>query len=172
MPPMKRFIKFLFFILLILGIIGGIATWQSSWIQEKLGLSTINDRALAENAAGLALKDAELWLKGQTTKPVAVKKCDAPPCLVWEKAALPTNLSDPNNSWWQTQGRNYSKKIPAVYSQPKYVIEEHDFVPEELNPNELSKQQGYSYYRIMAKGTGKSENSHSILESIYSVKFN
>lgn len=155
-----------------MAILGGIAIWQFPWIQEQLGLSNSDDRALAEKAAGLALKDAELWLKIQTNKPVAVKNCERPPCLVWEKAALPTNLSDPQNTWWETQGRTYSKKIPEVSAQPRYVIEEYQFIPEELNPNEQSKQQGYFYYRIIAKGTGKSENSHSILESIYSVKFN
>ncbi len=158
--------------MLILGIIGAVATWQFPWIQERLGLNTTDDRTLAESAAGFAIKEAELWLSQQTTKPVGVKTCPRPPCLVWEKAALPTNVSDPKNSWWQTQGRIYTQKIPGVLTQPKYLIEEYQFVPEELDPNELSRQQGYSYYRIIAKGTGKSENSQSILESIYSVKFN
>jgi type IV pilus assembly protein PilX len=169
---MKRILKYVLFILIILIIISAVAIWKFPWLQEKLGLSNIDDKNLARQAAELALKDGELWLSNQTTKPIGVKKCPKPTCMLWQKGALPTNLSVEKDSWWQTQGRIPSKKIPGVNTQPRYVIEEIQFVAEELNPDELSKQQGYSYYRITAKGSGKSENTQSILESIYSVKFN
>lgn len=169
---MKRWLTFILLFLVLLAIIAGIATWQFPWVQEKLGLSTNDDKALASQAAELALTEAESWLSMQTSKPVAVQKCAQPPCLVWQKAALPTNLSAEKDSWWQTQGRPYTKKIPGISIQPRYVIEEYEFVAQELNPDELSKKLGYSHYKITTKGIGKSEKSQSILESIYSVKFN
>lgn len=169
---MKRFLTFVFLFLVLLAIAAGIAIWQFPWIQEKLGMSTHDDKTLASQAAETALKEAEAWLSAQTTKPVAVQKCAQPPCMVWQKATLPNNLSEQNDSWWQTQGRPYTKKIPGISNQPRYVIEEYEFVAQELNPDELSKKLGYSHYKITAKGIGKSEKSQSILESIYSVKFN
>jgi Tfp pilus assembly protein PilX len=168
---MKRRPQFIILIFITLIIAGGVIFWPFSWIQEKLGFNSLEDKTLANQAAELALKEAETWLNQQPTKPIAVQKCPNPPCLVWKKTALP-DLSTVQNNWWQTQSRPYSKKIMGVKTEPRYVIEEYEFVPEEMNPDELSKQTGYSYYRITAKAKGKSENSHSILESIYSVKFN
>jgi Tfp pilus assembly protein PilX len=169
---MKRAHQFIILIFIALIMVGVVAFWPFTWIQEKLGFSSIDDKTLANQAAELALKEAETWLSQQPTKPIGVQNCSKPPCLVWKKGALPPNLSTAQANWWQTQGRPYSKKIVGVKIQPRYVIEEYQFVPQEMNPDELSKQTGYSYYRITAKGKGKSENSHSILESIYSVKFN
>lgn len=169
---MKKFLGFVFLFLVLLAIAAGIAMWKFPWIQEKLGFSTNDDKILASQAAELALKEAETWLSSQKTKPTAVQKCSQPPCMVWQKAALPANLAEEKDSWWQTQGRPYTQKIPGLSIPPRYVIEEYEFVAQELNPDELSKKLGYSHYKVTARGIGKSEKSQSVLESIYSVKFN
>ena len=169
---MKKILKWLLILLIVFSMLAGLAVWQFPWLLEKIGLSSQEDKQLANQAAELTLQEAELWLNQQSTKPIAVKVCPNPPCLVWQKAALPASLAVQRNSWWQTQGRSYTKKIPDIKVPPRYVIEEHQFVPEELDPDSLSKQQGYTYYRITAKATGKTEQSQAILESIYSVHFN
>ncbi len=169
---MKRLLIFVLIFLVLIAIIAGVVTWKFPWVQEKLGFSTKDDKALASQAAELTLKEAEAWLNAQTTKPVAIQKCAQPPCMVWQKATLPVNLAEQKDSWWQTQGRPYTQKIPGISVQPRYVIEEYEFVSQELSPDELSKKLGYSHYKITVKGIGKSEKSQSILESIYSVKFN
>lgn len=169
---MKKFLSFVFIFLVLLAIAAGIAMWKFPWIQEKFGFSSKDDQKLASQAAELALKEAETWLSMQTIKPSAVQKCPQPPCIVWQKGALPANISEQKDSWWQTQGRPYTQKIPGISIPPRYVIEEYEFIAQELSPDELSKKLGYSHYKVTARGTGKSEKSQSVLESIYSVKFN
>ncbi len=171
---MAKRLKYLFFILIFILVLAGLATWQFPWVQAQLGLSTEEDKALAYKSAEFALKEGELWLSQQTTRPIAVKHCDHPPCLVWQRSSLPKNLSDQKNIWWETQGRLPLKKMPTVTTQPRYVIEEKQFEPQTLDPDDLSKARGYAYYRLTAKGKGnsKSGESQSILESIYAIKYN
>ena len=59
---MAKRLKYLFFILIFILVLAGLATWQFPWVQAQLGLSTEEDKALAYKSAEFALKEGELWL--------------------------------------------------------------------------------------------------------------
>tara|TARA_R110002110_G_scaffold271566_1_gene486951 strand:+ start:48336 stop:48875 length:540 start_codon:yes stop_codon:yes gene_type:complete len=156
-------------LLLVLTLIG-VSGMQNVTLTEKM-TSNMRDTHLAFQAAESALTDGEQWLLAQTQQPVGVDTCSAPPCLLWDSSTL-GNVSSMSQSWWQTQATSYSSNLYGLTSQPQYVLEEFTFVPYELSPEARAKGQGYHYYKVTAKGSGKQTGSNIILESIFATQYN
>jgi len=155
--------------LLVLTLIG-ISGMQSVTLSEKM-TANMRDSQIAFQAAESALADGEQWLLSQTQQPTGVAGCDSPPCQLWDNSTL-GNISAMSQSWWQTQANTYSSSLYGLNNQPQYVLEEYTFVPYELSPEARAKGQGYHYYKVTAKGSGKQTNSNIFLESIFATQYN
>lgn len=157
-------------ILMIVLIILGIATYNMTSVGEILS-SNQRNKNLAQQASESAMYDAEQWLKYLTQAPVSVSPCATSPCNVWEKGALPSILQTQTPSWWQTNARAFSGILEQVQTQPRYIIEEHSFVPYELSPDARSKGEGYYFYIITTRGTGGEDEATAVTESTYVVQY-
>jgi type IV pilus assembly protein PilX len=155
--------------LTILTIIG-ITAMNATSITEKM-TQNLRDSTTAFEAAESALSDGEAWVQDQSQIPAVVTSCGTPPCTVWQKDAAGTLYQQPA-SWWQSQALNFSGTITEVAVQPQYVLEQYSFVPYELSPDSRSKGQGYYYYRVTSRGTGKTVNTIVNLQSVYVTQFN
>lgn len=156
-------------VLLVVLIILGITTYNLTSVGETLSGNQRN-KDLAKQATESAVNDAELWLHSLTQAPEGVKTCATPPCELWAKGQLPT-LYTQSNAWWQTHARPFSGTLTQVNTQPRFIIEEHSFVPYELSPDARSKGEGYYFYTITARGTGGEDVATAVIESTYAVQY-
>jgi type IV pilus assembly protein PilX len=90
---------------------------------------------------------------------------------VWSKNSF-NNLQAKSHDWWQTHARPFPGKLAKVKTQPRFIIEQQEFVASELNPDLSAKQMGSHYYRVTARGTGSSNRSAALVQSIFVVKYN
>lgn len=157
-------------ILLLVITLIGVTSMQSVTLSEKMA-ANMRDSNVAFHATESALSDAEQWLQQQASQPAAVSACDAPPCAVWEHNVLGT-MAGRTHSWWQAQAQPFSSNIAGIYSQPRYIIEEFGFVPNELSVDARAKGMGYHYYQVTARGTGGSDTTQVIIQSIYATQYN
>jgi type IV pilus assembly protein PilX len=156
-------------LLLILTIIG-ITAMNSTALTERM-TQNLRDSSTAFESSESGLGNGEERINSLTAPPTPVSTCGAPPCTVWVEGILGNFYTQPD-SWWESQGTKYSSTISNVAVQPYYIVEQYGFVPYELSPDAESKGQGYYMYRITARGTGLTDNSHAILQSIYITQFN
>lgn len=147
-----------------------ISTTNTSFLAEKMS-QNMKDMTTAFEAAESALSDGEQWLKSQATSPSVVSSCTSTPCnVVWQSSVLPT-LSAQTNSWWQTNGQLYSATIANAASQPRFIVELLGFTTTDLSPTALASGTGQYYFRVTARGVGRSNNSVVNLQSIYLVQY-
>jgi type IV pilus assembly protein PilX len=55
---------------------------------------------------------------------------------------------------------------------PCLLIEEYDFIPDDLNPDTRAKQLGRHYFRITALGLGGTNTAQSIIQTILFQRYN
>lgn len=155
-------------LLLLIITMLSITSMQSVSLSEKM-TNNFRDSGIAFHAAESALLDGEQWIFNQLQRPKAVTSCQTPPCDIWKKNML-GDLKSHSLAWWQNNGRFLSSTLPGVSSQPNFIVEEVNFIPHELSPNNTT--QGIAYYRITARGTGSVDNSIVIMQSVYAKSFN
>lgn len=156
-------------ILLAVLVLIGITAVNFTSLSEKLTGNQRNQE-IALQAAESALIDAELWLKNLTNVPVAISTCSTPPCDVYTLGTF-TDLNLKDHSWWMANGSLFSAHLDEVYTQPVYLIEEHSFIPYELDPDARSKGEGYYYYKITARGTGGNDTTARVVQSVYTIQY-
>lgn len=148
----------------------GIAGVSRINLDERL-VQNNRDLSVAFSAAESGLSDAEQWLQEQSFIPEGVSACANAPCLVWNTDQL-GDLSAKSNSWWQANARQMSTSLDDVNSQPRYIVEKTHFIPYELSPDAQSEGKGTHYYKVTARGTGQTDQSQSIVQSVFSVFYN
>lgn len=153
-----------------------VMTIQSSTLTERFAANS-RDKAMAFQAAEAALRSAEGVLSGTpgaftaagTNGRYLVTELSVPTALTsaaqatWSKTAWDANLTS------VVCGGTCSNNALMVANAPKYIIEQ-------LPANALSESslvQGKpnkktsAVYRITASGTGMSDNSYVVLQSVY-----
>jgi len=155
--------------LLILTIIG-ITTMSTTIVSEKMSQNR-QDTTAAFRAAEAALSDGEHWLKSQASAPIPVTSCAVMPCRVWTLNTL-GNFYLNAGTWWQSNGTNFSVNFPGVATQPQYVVEFYNVLPDELSPEAFSLGKGHYYYRVTARGVGETSNALVNVQSIFSTQYN
>ena len=75
---------------------------------------------------------------------------------------------------WAGLGTDYGTNTSSLASDfpnnnrvPKYVIEETGFVVSDRNAESLAKGKGVYHYQISAIGYGGTDNSESVIQSVY-----
>lgn len=156
-------------VMLTVMVLLGITAINLSSSAEKMTANQRN-KELSLQAAESALRDGETWLVAQPAIPEALNTCASPPCNVLE-VGLYSNIHLQTASWWQTYARPFSGSLLQVNTQPRYLVEQFNFVPYELSPDARSKGEGYYYYQITSRGQGGNDEATSIVQSIYTVQY-
>jgi len=156
-------------ILLVITMLG-LTAIQNSSLQERMATAMV-DRSIAFEAAEAALRDAQAWLDGQTTRPTGGTSGNPD---VWAGGgALVTAIGADAEDWsasdWAAHSRAYSHTIANASAAPRYVIEEMQFVPDSLDAGSTV---GIWYYRVTARGLGGSSNAEALLQASLRKRFN
>ena len=150
-------------ILIVLSLIG-VSTMRSAIVQERMN-GNLRDKQLAFEAAEAALRDAESFIEGIVT----TGAFDGTNGLYGADSALP----GADTAWNDSNSTSYSGTFPQVSSQPRYRIQITSQFGEVIGAANIG---GYGYlrpqppttsFRIIARGTGGSDNAVVILTSDY-----
>lgn len=115
----------------------GVSGMESTTLEERMSANMV-DKERAFNAAETALQAGEAWLITQNTLPITSTDGST---TVWQEDSMdPTPAGDPGDdgeywwehanmtpAWWTTNG-DAPANVPAVATQPRYLIEEYKTV--------------------------------------------
>ncbi len=182
-------------ILIVLTILG-VSSMQVATMEEIMA-GNMKDCNQGFQAAEASIRDATEWISTRTTRPVAdltassnIYSKDA--YTLGDAVTPATNLFD-----WDRNAIRYgaldstavaitpvvgtcapgtkppsTSPLADLYSLPCSVIEEHSFIPDDLDPDTAAKGVGRYYYRITTQGFGGTDKSHPVLEAILFQRFN
>jgi type IV pilus assembly protein PilX len=182
-------------ILVVLTLIG-VSAMQVANMEEVMA-GNMKDCNLGFQAAEASIRDASNWLSSRRTKPVATADAannvyasntytlgdDAGPAsrnFDWGSKAIRYGELDAEASAITNATGTCSPGVapPAgdpmegLYSHPCSVIEEHSFIPDDLDPDTAAKGVGRYYYRVTTRGFGGTEKAHPRIEAILFKRFN
>lgn len=182
-------------VLLVVMTVLGVSSMQSSMMEEIMA-GNIKDCNQGFQAAEAGIRDATEWLSTRRTKPEAslsaannVYSKDAytlgdevtPATLKydWDNNAiqfgkLDSSIETLSNhiGTCSTSKTTSTGPLSNLYAPPCSVIEEHSFVPDDLDPDTRAKGIGRYYYRITTRGFGGTDKSQPRLEAILFQRYN
>lgn len=126
-------------------------------------------------SADSSLQFGENWIQEQLTWPEAdaESSCATPSCLIWSSSAA-LNFASLGDSWWLAQGRipTYDSVLPSSLSSNsnRFVIEEIQYISDDLDPNAASLGQGTVYYRVTSWGVAN-DGAKSLVQSTYAQRY-
>ena len=143
-------------IMLLLIAIIGFGAMQTTTMEERMS-GNQRDSNLAFQAAEAGLRDREEWLRTLVTPPA--------PNNTW--------LFDSDYNWNAplTYGADSGRTLSDVSAQPELVVQEFEFVPDELVVG-FDVRKGRDMYLVLSRGTGQSSNAQTTLESTVAKRFN
>jgi type IV pilus assembly protein PilX len=182
-------------ILFVLTLIG-VSAMQISTTEEIMA-GNMKDCNQGFQSAEAAIRDATKWLSSRQARPEAdsnashnvyakgvytLGDANTPATLSfdWNNKAIRYGELDSNaTSITNKIGTCSPGKKPKdggvmddLYSLPCAVIEEHSFIPDNLDPDTTAKGIGRYYYRITARGFGGTDKAQSRLEAIVFQRYN
>ena len=149
----------------------GLSASSDTILQNKLA-SNLQETERAKQSALLALSWAEHWLLELDGPPP--ETCSAPCDGLYLHAAgdLPSHPESESYSWWMEQGHEAGinpltgDRIATISSDsintPVWIIEAVQTIP----PAENGNPDLQVWYRILARGSGRTETAVSVIESI------
>ncbi len=156
-------------LLVVMMLIGATAVGISG--MENTMAGNMKDKTIALQAAEEALRDGEQSLFDMTKRPKTVSSCGTPPCEVWSLKTLGDVLAK-DTAWWQANGMIYPQVIAHVDTQPYRVIEYRSNKRDSLVRGRSTAGTVRWFYTVTARGTGSSDSGESLLQSLYSTRFN
>ncbi len=154
-------------ILLILTVLG-VTAMSGSSLQELMA-GNFADKSLSFQATESALSDAEQTIEAWTIQPTSD---DTASNGVFTPNLFPPFENTAYDSAVWNNGTNYSLAGTLPVSQdPLYIIEEVDFVGSSADYRDEVRRAGVIFYRITARGTGRSNNSVTMLQSTYGKRY-
>ncbi|MEE9398303.1 MAG: pilus assembly protein [Methylococcales bacterium] len=162
-------------VILLLTTVIGVTAMQGTTMESRMATNML-DRERAFEAAEAALRDAESWIMAQNVNPGATSNGASG---IWTDGT-PFSLGDGDDTNdlnsievdWANDGTEYgATDIQGVNTQPRYIIEEHAFIPDDESTETLAKGRGFFYYRVTARGTGGSDAAQVILQTMLRKRF-
>jgi type IV pilus assembly protein PilX len=165
-------------------------------MMEEIMAGNVKDCNQGFQAAEAAIRDATDWLSTRRTKPDAdlsasnnVYSRDAytlgdevTPATTkydWDNNAIQfgeldkTAISITNRiGSCTTSSASSDGPLKDLFAPPCSVIEEHSFIPDDLDPDTRAKGIGRYYYRITSRGFGGTDKSQPRLEAILFQRYN
>jgi len=155
--------------LLILTILGVTAVNTSTLQQKMAGNMRDADMALQVAETGLRGGEARLMALYASGKPAADATGSSG---VWLQG-IPQTL---NSGWWRAKSTPYNGSGTPLrldtLPNPRYVLEESDFVEDTFTQRKYSAKPGVQYYKITSGAVGVSPASQAMIEDIYRVNSN
>jgi len=166
-------------LLLLVLIMLGLAASQSSIIQLKLsGNFQDLNRAFESAEAGNRWPSAWILSLGRTavSRPFpCVDQCDTS-SPVWQQGIYPSSPS-PKDAIWEsarefgidpTDDSDVAARVPEVHSQPKFIIEQQQFLRDDLAGN---PHKGVAFYRITTTSTGSRVDTSAVVRAVVAKRF-
>ena len=155
-------------VMLLMLTLLSVTSMQTTAFEDRM-TTNMSDLEYAFQATEAALREGEAWLEGLAVEPVQEATCSTKPCVL-----LPDPLRYPEDfdlSLWQTTGTSYGgPSLNDISTTPIYLIEFSRFSPDTLVSGQNTSA-GIFYYRVMARGTGRSNDAIVILESTYGRRY-
>lgn len=150
-------------IMLLLIAIIGFGAMQTTTMEEKMS-GNMRDKNISLQAAEAGLRDRESWLRGIAVPPAT---------NAWLVGSGDLDLSQafPFGAASIEYGADGVVDIPGVSADPVMVMEEMEFVPDDLITG-FDVRKGRDFYRILSEGSGQTDSSATVLESTYAKRFN
>jgi len=150
-------------IMLLLIAIIGFGAMQTTTMEEKMS-GNLRDSNISLQAAEAGLREREGWLREENTPPAK---------STWLVGSGELDLSQtfPFGATALEYGAEGVVDIPEVSADPQMVVEEMEFVPDDLLTG-FDIRKGRDFYRIVSEGSGQTESSATVLESTYAKRFN
>lgn len=183
-------------VMLVVLTLIGLSAMQVSTMEEVMA-GNLKDCNQGFQAAEAAISDAADWLSTRRTKPVATPtaannvysssvytlgETDTPATLGfdWGSNAIRYGALNAGDDTIAKVIGTCSPGTPAaagnamsdLYSLPCLVIEEHAFVPDNLDPDTTAKGVGDYYYRITTRGFGGTEKVQPRLQAMLYARYN
>jgi len=166
-------------LLLLVLIMLGLAASQSSIIQVKLS-GNFRDLNRAFEAAEAGNRWPSAWLlslgKTAVSRPFpCIDQCDAS-SRVWQQGMYPSSPS-PKDAIWEsarafgidpTDDSDVNARVPEVHSQPKFIIEQQQFLRDDLAGN---PHKGVAFYRITTASEGSRADSSAVVRAVVAKRF-
>jgi type IV pilus assembly protein PilX len=150
-------------LLLVLTVLA-IGASQTTRLEERMAWNA-RDTDLAFQAAEAGLRAAEKYISITPLLPTCVVPASAT-CYVLDQGYFATtDLTRRDRPWWEANGKAFGTSTLGVAVQPRYVIEEFQFVPFSLRADAT---EGKTYYKSTAWSPGGTETSHAVVESVFS----
>ena len=180
-------------VFLIILTLVSVAAMNKTIVQAKMATNFQNtDMAFQASESGLA--SGEDIISALIKIPETVTNCSNDCEVVfWAKNALQARFGSGNHAWWspykidkseefwEARGRKLPQTdvVSYVSEQPRFVIEEYGYLPDDLSPGTRASGVGTYFYRVTSRGVGglaeineKSSPNQSIVQSIYAKRFN
>ena len=162
-------VLFVSLILLLIMTILGISGMQTTILEEKMA-GNFRDANYAFQSAEAALRGSEDWLRSQTTEPVANSTGSND---IWTFNAMDPDTTNSDewweerdSTWWSTNSVSYGASLNGISTPPRTIVEYKAFVSDTLLAGTGNTSTGLTFYQVTARGTGGTEQSKVLLQSI------
>lgn len=162
-------------ILLAMSLIG-ITAMQVTMLEERMS-GNQRDRNLAFQAAESSLVDAVEWILNLASAPVVNATGSngvwsqgevgpAPDRSLFGEpgAAVPTGVIEYG-------AQTSAPDLEGVADEPRFVVEEFQFVADDLSAESLATRTGVIYYTVTALGYGGSPNARTMLQAVAAKRY-
>ncbi|MGA9572823.1 MAG: PilX N-terminal domain-containing pilus assembly protein [Lysobacterales bacterium] len=169
--PQRGMVLLLCLIFLMALTLLGLSASSDTILQRKLA-ANLQDAQRAKQSALLALDWAENWLLSQSgpAPETCVEPCDG--LHLHAEGSLPPHPEFENLSWWMANGHEAGidpltgDRMETISSDsinaPVWIITTVKYI----SPAESGNPDLQVWYRILARGSGRSETAVSVIESV------
>ena len=153
-------------IFLVILTVLAISGTKTSLLEEKMS-ANIKDKNLAFQAAETALRSGENWMNSESFVPIQDDL---------RVYALNANNVSNKNWWWPNnndtdeENNGIASNMPLVSKNPRYIIEEHNFIRDSLTLGH-SVPSGQYVHRVTAYAVGGTDNTSSVLQSSFLKRY-
>ena len=167
---------FSLFILLILAAIG-LAASSTSVFQQRMS-GNLLDQDLAFQSAESGLRTGEAFVEALPSLDEGTASCDASaaPCVSTINSVNGGVFANvPTLPWGITSPYTFSMTgFVGPKTVPEYVVEFAANIPDtnsSLGVGTGQSAPGSDFYRVTARGTGRTDNAQVVVQTIYAVRF-
>ena len=154
-------------LLLVLTILA-LGASQSTRLEERMA-GNARDVDLAFQSAEAGLRAAEQYITETPNLPPCADSTLASCHVLQQGHFANTDLARRDKAWWNANAKPYgapgAHEIVEVTEDPRFVIEEFQFVPFSLRVDETA---GKTYYKSTSWSPGATETANAVVESVFS----
>ncbi|MGF1642088.1 MAG: PilX N-terminal domain-containing pilus assembly protein [Thiotrichales bacterium] len=146
---------------------------RSVTLEERM-IANDRDRALAFQAAEAAVRDGIAWLESQGGPIVTSTDGETG---VWTLGGVSLDQLYTPAFWNDTENLHpyplsaALNDVAGVVEQPRFLVEELAFVPDDNDPATIAARRGFFYYRITARGLGGTESARSLVQAFHRIRY-